>query len=226
MTAPRFATWLLRHFGCGSNNDAVMGDLAERYARGKTAAWYWQQVGIALVVGAFQDIRGHKFLTLRGVAVAWAISYLSGKGFWALLLLNALSPVEMFWTLSPWIASWTLPDFVSVYQLAIYVLIPLVTMLIAFACGWITTKLYGPHHRSILLMLVAAYLLLAWPYAMSNQDYIAAPSLWRANYWMQIALQVIALLVCAASSRKASPRDQSPRFRAEHETPQAQDRSL
>ncbi len=27
---PRIARWMLKHLGCGPNNDAVLGDLAER----------------------------------------------------------------------------------------------------------------------------------------------------------------------------------------------------
>src|SRR6185369_14892223 len=40
---PRFATWMLKHFGSGPNIDAVLGDLAERYQEKNSAIWYWRQ---------------------------------------------------------------------------------------------------------------------------------------------------------------------------------------
>ena len=33
---PRLATWVLRHFGLSPNNDAVLGDLVERYSEGRS----------------------------------------------------------------------------------------------------------------------------------------------------------------------------------------------
>lgn len=31
---PKIARWLLNHFGCSPNNDAVIGDLDEKYRHG------------------------------------------------------------------------------------------------------------------------------------------------------------------------------------------------
>jgi len=52
---PGIATWLLQHFGCGPDNEAMMGDLAERYRKGETRAWYWKQVMVAI---ALTGVRG------------------------------------------------------------------------------------------------------------------------------------------------------------------------
>jgi hypothetical protein len=47
--APRIATWLLKHFGCNSDNEAILGDLYERYQTPESALWYWRQVFIAIL---------------------------------------------------------------------------------------------------------------------------------------------------------------------------------
>jgi hypothetical protein len=64
---PFLPTWLLKRLGCSANNEAVLGDLAERYQAGKPAAWYWKQTLTAILLGAFEDLRTHKLLTLRAV---------------------------------------------------------------------------------------------------------------------------------------------------------------
>lgn len=70
---PIVATWLLRHFGCSPNNDAVIGDLNERYRRGRSRLWYWRQVTVAIVVSTFKDILSHKLLALRALIVGWFV---------------------------------------------------------------------------------------------------------------------------------------------------------
>lgn len=47
---PGIAEWLLRHFGSSPNNDAVIGDLNERYQRDRTRGWYWRQVLLAITI--------------------------------------------------------------------------------------------------------------------------------------------------------------------------------
>jgi hypothetical protein len=38
---PELAHWLLKHFGCRPNSDAVIGGLNERYRPGHSRVWYW-----------------------------------------------------------------------------------------------------------------------------------------------------------------------------------------
>ena len=40
---PGMATWLLKHFGSGPNNEAVLGDLGEQYQHTGDALRYWRQ---------------------------------------------------------------------------------------------------------------------------------------------------------------------------------------
>jgi hypothetical protein len=66
---PWLAVWLLRQFGASLNNEAIIGDLHERYARGETRVWYWRQVLLSVLSGAYSQIRDHKLLAFRGLIV-------------------------------------------------------------------------------------------------------------------------------------------------------------
>jgi hypothetical protein len=64
---PRIATWFIRHFGSGANNDVVIGDLNEQYQRGYSRLWYWRQMLIAILNSTTTEIRHHKFLTVSAI---------------------------------------------------------------------------------------------------------------------------------------------------------------
>ena len=59
---PVVATWVLTSF-C-NRNEVLAGDLAEEYQRGRSVAWYWRQVIVAILVGCGNEIRTHKLLTV------------------------------------------------------------------------------------------------------------------------------------------------------------------
>jgi hypothetical protein len=61
---PPLATWLLQRFGA---KEALVGDLIERYQRGRSIGWYWRQVLPAILATAYQDIRDHKWLAVRAI---------------------------------------------------------------------------------------------------------------------------------------------------------------
>jgi len=54
---PGFATWLLQHVGNRYQRDALIGDLIEEYDSGRSPAWYWQQVGLALLASGRDMLR-------------------------------------------------------------------------------------------------------------------------------------------------------------------------
>src|SRR5215471_3180364 len=70
---PRLAVWMLKHFGSGPDNDALLGDLAEQYVEKNSAWWYWRQTLGGIVVTTFKDIRNHKLLALRALIVGWFV---------------------------------------------------------------------------------------------------------------------------------------------------------
>jgi len=81
---PKGATWLLRHFGCSPNNEAIIGDVDERYRQGHSRTWYWREAVIAIISSAFADIRSHKFLGLRAVAFGLIVLHALGNNMFSL----------------------------------------------------------------------------------------------------------------------------------------------
>jgi hypothetical protein len=69
---PRIATWMLKHFGSGPDNDTLLGDLAEQYRRNGSAMWYWRQALKAMPVSFFKEIRRHKWIAARALLTGWA----------------------------------------------------------------------------------------------------------------------------------------------------------
>ena len=63
---PRLAAALLHHL---LRSDSLAGDLAEEFARGRSRIWYWRQVGAAITVRAWSDIRDHKLTTLGAITL-------------------------------------------------------------------------------------------------------------------------------------------------------------
>jgi hypothetical protein len=55
---PETAIWFLRH-ACPGDNEALAGDLVERFREGQTRGWFWRQVFIAFVVSVLGEIWRH-----------------------------------------------------------------------------------------------------------------------------------------------------------------------
>jgi hypothetical protein len=55
---PKRAIWLLQH-ACPGDNEALAGDLIERFREGQTRVWFWRQVFIVFIVSVLGGIRRH-----------------------------------------------------------------------------------------------------------------------------------------------------------------------
>jgi hypothetical protein len=197
---PRSATWLLRHFGCNKNNDAVIGDLDERYAHGKTGVWYWRQALIAILVSFFDDIRGHKLETLRAMIVGWPIFYVLGA-----LSFDFLARVEqkyppglLYAAVSQVTAIWKPATFTSLYWNTDLVIGSVMMLLIGVIPGWTIAKLHRSRKRAFLL-LFSGTVLLSWiRYALvADPKDIGESAAWIAYFWMNNLLQTIGVLIPA-----------------------------
>jgi hypothetical protein len=74
--APRLATWLLQLFCC-KEDDAMIGDLLERYRSGHGTFWFWRQVlGITFIQGRRLLSFNHVFVVTL-LAVAFATVWMS-----------------------------------------------------------------------------------------------------------------------------------------------------
>jgi hypothetical protein len=64
---PAGAVWLLEAFKVTENNPALTGDLTEECSRGRSNAWLWEQVLVAIAFAIGKEIYSHKLLTIRAV---------------------------------------------------------------------------------------------------------------------------------------------------------------
>jgi hypothetical protein len=134
-TPPKLATFLLKQLGCAPDTDAIIGDLTEGYCCGETAGWYWKQVLIAIVAGAFNDIRSHKLLALRAIVAGIFVTALL-ESLYAWILVSVIPPA-----LEPLIPLrwWSFPVVLWLYETA--VTIPYAAVH-GFVVGWTMTRLY------------------------------------------------------------------------------------
>ena len=70
---PRMATWMLKHFGSGPDNDTLLGDLAEQYQRKGNAMWYWRQALKAIPVSLLKEVRAHKWIAASALLTGWVV---------------------------------------------------------------------------------------------------------------------------------------------------------
>jgi hypothetical protein len=66
---PRIAFALLQRHA----SHELVGDLTEEHLRGRSRLWFWRQTMCALALIAFNEARAHKWFTLRGMVVGWAV---------------------------------------------------------------------------------------------------------------------------------------------------------
>ena len=71
--APRAATWFLNRFGSDTDDDSVLGDLAEQYQRGRGSLWYWRQVLSIVYMGLFQEFRRDKRRFIGAFVSTWCV---------------------------------------------------------------------------------------------------------------------------------------------------------
>ena len=68
---PKLGLWMLQHV-CPGSNEELIGDLLETYAEGRSKAWFWRQVLIAIAVGTLR-LRPHLVYAITGTIMLAAI---------------------------------------------------------------------------------------------------------------------------------------------------------
>jgi hypothetical protein len=127
---PVLATRLLERLVSGPHGDALAGDLVEQYRHGRSGAWFWRQVVLAILAGVGKGVRDHKLLAVRAIAIGLAC-YL-------------LSAFPIIW-LAQWLANEGLLRF---FWSSIWL-----TYTACAVSGWIVARL----HRHISLAMVCVY---------------------------------------------------------------------
>src|SRR5436190_926291 len=86
---PAPTLWLMERFGVGQD---LVGDLIERFARGRSRIWFWRQALLAIAIGSVRDIAGHKLLFVRAVVIGLLAINALASGYFAILplLINAV----------------------------------------------------------------------------------------------------------------------------------------
>jgi hypothetical protein len=154
---PTVARWLLTHVGCSPNNDAVVGDLDERYRQGHWRTWYWRQSLIAIITGLAALMRSNKVLTVRALVTGWSVIFLYALTL-PRMIMHVLrgSPtgtglLPSSWTRVQWLyeRGWIVPQG-DAYTFA------LISCIFAFFIGWLVGRLNRPNHRNAVMIFVAS----------------------------------------------------------------------
>jgi hypothetical protein len=65
---PKIAAWLLRKWGSRYHAESLAGDLIEQYREGRSRAWYWRQVAVAVSVAQSHAVRASASAACRLLA--------------------------------------------------------------------------------------------------------------------------------------------------------------
>jgi hypothetical protein len=71
---PALATKLLESLVAERTSEALLGDLIEQYAGGRSRAWYWRQVFLALVISASREGRTRKLQAVSAIIIGYVIA--------------------------------------------------------------------------------------------------------------------------------------------------------
>ena len=71
---PALARWLFERVRFSDTDEALAGDLLEEFTQGRSAAWYWRQVLVAIVVDYRKEVRIHWVLAIRAALIGLAVS--------------------------------------------------------------------------------------------------------------------------------------------------------
>jgi hypothetical protein len=172
--APTVAKWLLQHFGCSHNNDAVVGDLDERFQAGRSVGWYWRQVFTAIWSSLLAELRMHGMLAIRALVAGWVLVF-TYRAFSRMLvsplvlrlqdramraypsgwLNDAISTIEPHW--------WAYRNY-YVYPAAIGAARISMGFAAMILIGWIIARSHAPHHRASVLLLVLTFYSISFAY--------------------------------------------------------------
>jgi hypothetical protein len=136
--------WLLR------NNPDLLGDLLEERASGRSRAWLWRQVLIAVARSIVDEGRRHPVLTLRAVALASAV-------YCAVLV------VTLF--LGGFLSGYIYPPMPESRWLVVFLLLEFVPALLA---GWALARTHRACIEPAILLVLLLFALLAGPFHASD----------------------------------------------------------
>lgn len=206
---PAIPAWFVDHVACSLDNNALLGDLAERFAEGRSAAWYWKQAAVSIIASLFAQIRREPSTILRGVTAGWLIYWPLGYvifhfGFYELALVSLqVDDPDLL------IGSWAPPvwyhtaKFGTIYTYGANLIATALMVGISVFSGWILSALFRPSSRAVLLVF-SVTVLVSWVfYSATRGGFVAGATLpWSLYFWMNCILQTVGIL--AGGSRSSA----------------------
>jgi len=144
---PRIATWMLKHFGSGPDNDTLLGDLAEQYRRNGSAMWYWRQALKAIPVSLLKEVRAHKWIAARALLTGWVV--------WIMCELMLPDLMRSFYYFR--VAGYDVPYFWGTVP----------SLLSGALSGWVIGRFHRSQRTSVLLFAVSVIFMGLWWFAES-----------------------------------------------------------
>ena len=136
----------------GPARDMLTGDLVEQYQHGRSRAWYWWQVVVAIATSTLRDLRIHWAIAVRGLVLGWSSAILLGAFVAPFLggpmfrLMNDRGLMMSVWRVHYyWDLNW------------------------GFACdtglitGWIVGRAHRPHQAATVLAYASSLVLVSLP---------------------------------------------------------------
>jgi hypothetical protein len=151
---PRVADWLVTRLLPTTRVEILLGDLHEQYRRGRSHSWYWRQAIEICAFSLARDLRSHKLLTLRALALGWAM-----------LVSGDLFVLRPLWRFDHWLF---MAGLVSHYvAFSGPVSTALLVALLGAGCGWTV----GRTHRACAVPI-------AFAFALSVEAYVTMALAW------------------------------------------------
>ena len=156
---PKAATWLLRRFGSSPKNDSIIGDLTQSYRQGRSRIWYWRQVMIAIVSGAFTEICSHKLIGFRIVLLGLIVIHIVGNLMFNLYGRLIVRSLHGHLVGAMLITEGRLPFWVHWSFAAVVCIVGIVT-------GWTIARLHPTHQPAAVLLGASSILMYLFAFAM------------------------------------------------------------
>jgi hypothetical protein len=158
---------MLKHFGCGPNNEAMLGDLAEQYQQRGSVLWYWRQAMKAIPLSLLEELRGHKRIAASALLTGWGMWAV--YVFWILPLLTPFflggafgvaiaprDPIGTAWSIL-WAPVLIQAGGVRSFSIVFAVALPFVVWT---TCGWLVARLHRGRETAVVLLCAGSILLL------------------------------------------------------------------
>jgi hypothetical protein len=137
-----------------TRHEPLIGDLLEEYRGGRSSLWYWRQVLIVIMLSTYREIRAHKSLAIRALAVTFFVYHF----LWLVVVRMALNEIQraVFWMFA---GPRGLPGWPPYYDDFHRVLLTLAGV----ATGWIVAKLHRQRGTAMVLLCATALPFLELP---------------------------------------------------------------